>query len=191
MVAHAGSTFAMVGYGPITSTYCILATNEHTRSLADVAQNSPDSLSQILKLRTKLENARGPLLMTEHGRVPVCRDDGDEHDPHCFHGHALLFSAENSIESALETFYRHRVSFNDIFAAAAYAVNLEQYFLVSPKPNRYTILSGPLNAPRQLARTLVAINSNMAQLSDWRSDPRKPEAVARAEALRSELTRVT
>jgi hypothetical protein len=169
----------------------MLASTAHLPSLADLALADPSSVSALTSLRSALEGSRGPLLMTEHGRVPVCRDDGDEHDQHCFHGHALLFGTSKTIETEAETFYIHRASFDDLPSALAHAATTDHYFLISPCRDRFTILSGPLNAPRQLARTLVAIVSGMPQFADWRSAPRVDEVLARASVLRKELESAT
>lgn len=187
VVAHDGSAFAMVGYGPITSTYCLLTSTRHVPSLADLAIVDPTSIAALSSLRSALERSRGTLLMTEHGRVPVCRDDGDVHDQHCFHGHALLFETNSSIESQAKTYYRERASFNNLTSALVHAATTDHYLLVSPSDAHFLILSGPLNAPRQLARTLVAIVSGTPHLADWRASPRVSEAQARASALRAEL----
>jgi hypothetical protein len=125
--------------------------------------------------------------MTEHGRVSVCRNDDDEHDRHCFHGHALLFKSPKSIDVEAAAYFRKKSSFSTIESALDHAASTDNYFLVSPSDASYVIFSGPLNAPRQLARTLVAFASDTPQLADWRSTPRVPEAVARASTLRAEL----
>src|ERR1700722_8670898 len=92
LVARTAAAYAMVGLGPLTATYALLASRIHVPSLADLAEVDPTAITEIETLRRDLEAVRGPLLMTEHGRVPVCRDDGDQHDSHCFHAHGLLFT---------------------------------------------------------------------------------------------------
>lgn len=187
IVARDVSVFAMVGYGPLTPTYCLLASTLHFPSLADLFSGDPVAIKTLSSLRTKLERSRGSLLMTEHGRVSVCRNDDDEHDQHCFHGHALLFKSPKNIDVEAGVYYRKKRSFCTLESALAHAASTENYFLVSPSETDYVILSDPLNAPRQLARTLVAFASDTPQLADWRSTPRVPEAVAHASTLRAEL----
>lgn len=184
IVAFANSVFCMVGLGPLTDTYAMLVAREHTPSLADLARANPDAIGAIEKLRMELENVRGPLLMTEHGRVPVCRHDGDHHEAHCFHAHALLFSLKRSILDRARPYYGSFAQFADLTSALAYADDTDAYLLVSETGGDYAILSRPLNAPRQLARTLVSIESGTSELSDWRMQPRKDEAIARAHSLR-------
>jgi hypothetical protein len=123
--------------------------------------------------------------MTEHGRVPVCRDDGDEHDQHCFHAHALLFAVGSSITLEATSFYQRQNVFPELSSALDHARTVDDYMLISEHPGHYVILSGPLNAPRQLARTLVAIVSGIPNFADWRLTPRSEEAQARAAELRA------
>lgn len=186
VVESFGSVFVMVGLGPITTTYAMIVSNAHCPSLADLAASNASSIRDIVTARRKLEDIRGPLLMTEHGRVPVCRDD-DQHEAHCFHGHALLFAAEGRVLDRASSYYSDSESFTELAAALQYATRQEAYLLVSQSPSSSNILSGPLNAPRQLARTLVALSSEHAWAADWRHEPRKAEALAMATSLRAAL----
>ena len=103
--ARQDGVFAMVGLGPLTSTYCMVASTSHARSLADLAIETPSAVRALNSFRVRLEGLRGPLLMTEHGRVPVCRDNEQSHDAHCFHGHALLFGTTRSILNEVSSYY--------------------------------------------------------------------------------------
>lgn len=114
-------------------------------------------------------------------------DDEDEHEQHCFHGHALLFEESQSIEVEAATYYSNQERFNDLAPALSYAATTRHYFLVSPSPDQFVIFSEPLNAPRQLARTLVAFKQGTPELADWRSHPRVEEAMLMASELRIEL----
>lgn len=183
-VASWQHTFVMVGLGPITSTYCILGAKRHVRSLADLCSKHPEAIAELQQARCAVESIAGPLLMTEHGRVPICRDDGDQHDQHCFHGHALLFATDADISASAARFYRDEMSFTDLNSAMKYATTKEHYLLLSPSASHYLLLSEPLNAPRQLSRTLVAIAEGDDHLADWRSSPRFADAAEMAAQLR-------
>lgn len=187
VVATNASGYSMVGLGPITPTYAMLVAYQHTQSMADMAATDPDSVANLTALRESLERVRGPLLMTEHGKVPVCRTDGDQHDAHCFHAHALLFSYKSQISIIAKTFYTDYQDFTDLGSALKYAASTPSYMLISENESQFVVLSGPLNAPRQLARTLVAIGSGNIAHADWRSAPRKSEAQEMADLLRLSL----
>ena len=178
------NAFAMVGLGPITSKYCVLSARMHVRSLADLCLERPQAIADIENLRDRLRAGGDDLLMTEHGRVPVCRDGGDLHDEHCFHGHALLFAAKTDISGQASSFYSVSAKFADLQSAMEHAALQEHYLLVSPSADRHFVFSGPLNVPRQLSRTLVAIAEGVSHQADWRSDPRHEEARQMAESLR-------
>ncbi|RWQ43883.1 MAG: hypothetical protein EOS21_03160 [Mesorhizobium sp.] len=185
-ILDSSDVYGMVGLGPITSEYVILAAKSHVRSLADVAVRFPKIIASFQSVRAKLETAIGkPLLMTEHGRVPVCRDDGDQHDQHCFHAHALFFSSQRpTILADAKQFYGQCQEFASLPQALTAVGEANGYFLLSPEPNRVLLLTEPLNAPRQLARTLVAISEGVPDLADWRDWPRYDEALEMAKSLR-------
>lgn len=184
IVERRRSTFTMVGLGPITQTYCVLAASSHVRSLADLCTHDPSSVLELQAARGALEGTEGALLLTEHGRVPVCRDDGDEHEQHCFHAHALLFSSKADIATPAKSYYGQAAEFEGLGEALAFAAGTEHYLLISPSAQRHLVLSRPLNAPRQLARSLVAVAENLPHLADWRTFPQPDKALELADALR-------
>lgn len=189
VVERQTNTFMMVGLGPITRTYGLLAAKTHIRSMADLWLESSAAITELQDARVALERVSGPLLMSEHGRVPVCRDSGDDHDQHCFHAHNLLFASEADIVGPASSYYGERAVFTDLCSALAHAATKDHYLLISPNTAQYVILSEPLNAPRQLTRTLVAIGEGVEHLADWRDCPQTEAAAAMANRLRNELAR--
>jgi diadenosine tetraphosphate (Ap4A) HIT family hydrolase len=187
VVESTPDAFTMVGLGPLTKTFCLVASREHDRSLADMAVREPETLKQMENLRAKMESAFGPLLFTEHGRVPICRDDGDDHEQHCFHAHGLVYRTSTSIEESASSYYGRKEVFSSLTEALSAASGYEQYALLSPEPSRAIILSEPHNVPRQLMRTLVAIAEGVPDLADWRLQPRHDAALAMALHLRGDL----
>jgi hypothetical protein len=98
VVAEGQFTRTIAGLGPIVDNYCLIASNQHARSFADLQTNEPSVVAELVQQRATLERHIGPILLTEHGRVPVCRYDNDQHDQHCHYAHALLFLVTVSIE---------------------------------------------------------------------------------------------
>jgi hypothetical protein len=170
--------------GPIVDNYCLVASNQHARSFADLLTNEPAAVTELSQQRDILERSLGPILLTEHGRVPVCRDDHDQHDQHCHHAHALLFPITASIDQSASTFYRKSRSFQQMHDALDFAASAENYFVISSNQQNFLVLTEPLNAPRQLARTLVAHAIGQIGLADWRSHPDFDAAERNARRLR-------
>jgi hypothetical protein len=67
----------------------------------------------------------------------------------------------------------------------AHAALCDEYALISPTPDAFNVLSGPLHIPRQLARVLVANDVGKLQLADWRDHPSREQAEQIARDLRS------
>ncbi|TCP85035.1 hypothetical protein C8J31_1071 [Rhizobium sp. PP-CC-2G-626] len=187
VVQEMSSCFAMVGLGPLTSTFCLMGCRTHERSLADLALTDPGAIRELEKFRLQMQSHFGDLLLTEHGRVPICRDDGDDHEQHCFHAHCLLFKCTGSVEEDASTYYSDMNEFTNLQAALKFAASHEQYLLISPSPSRVLVLSEPLNAPRQLVRHLVAIRDGNAHLADWRDAPNYELAIGMANHLKERL----
>ena len=185
VVATYGNVFSMVGLGPITERYLMIAAKDHVQSFADFFLNEPEIAGEIEKTRAVLEYGREPLLMTEHGRVPACLDDKDEHDAHCFHAHVLLFQSTKDIEEVASGYFMKREVFGCLSDALAYAAECQNYHLLSPNSNRFVVLTGALNVPRQFFRQLVAIEEDQPELADWRHRPHVERALANAERERT------
>lgn len=177
-------TTIIAGLGPIVQNYCLIGSNQHDRSFADLSINRPDAIEELAEHRAKLESRLGPILVTEHGRVPVCRRDDDQHEQHCHHAHMLLFPLAPSIEEPAKTFYRECRLFERISDALDFAAAADNYLLISPEPNRFLILTEPLAVPRQLSRILVAHTMGIVNLGDWRSDPNFEASTYNAQRLR-------
>jgi hypothetical protein len=180
-------TNLIAGLGPVVDNYCLVASTAHIPSLADFVAAHPLAIGEILSLRSALQQRLGPILVTEHGRVPVCREDNDRHEKHCFHAHALFFPTLVSIEQPALSYYMRREVFSTLVDALNHALSADSYLLISQSPDRYVVLSRPLNAPRQLARTLVAAALGVTENADWRARPLPDESACNAQRLRSVL----
>lgn len=163
--------FSMVGLGPITERYILIASVDHVRSFADLHQLDRGIAPQVSALRREMQADGPPLLMTEHGRVPACVDDEDGHDAHCFHAHFLLFQSSGDISKHCQSYFLHSDSFSSLSDALEYAGQCENYHLLSPSDNDYTVFSGALNVPRQFFRKMVAYVEGDASIADWRDHP--------------------
>lgn len=186
LIASRGAHFQIIaGLGPLVENYCLIGTLEHAPSMADFCSLNPEALDEFDRLRHGLEGFVGPSIVTEHGKVPVCRDEGDQHDGHCFHAHALVFPGASDIRRQAQNYYRKWTTFDNLKGAMIAAADTENYFLVSPSADSYTVFSAPLNAPRQLARSLIALQIARPDLADWRSAPEWEQALRVCEGLRA------
>lgn len=187
MVQRGASSFWMTGLGPIVPNYSLIASYTHSRSYADVYAASTCVAEELVDIRVRIEGHLGPILLTEHGRVPVCRREADQHEQHCYHAHILVFPGAPSILSLASSYYRKCQSFPSLQEALAFAGDTDSYMLISPTQSQYNILHEPLNIPRQLARFLVAHQIGEADKADWRQLPNYAETISAATSLRRML----
>lgn len=188
-VGSSGNVFSMVGLGPITDRYLMIAANAHVQSFADMYALDQGIATEIEAVRATLQRGPAPLLMTEHGRVPACLGNGDEHDTHCFHAHFLLFQCSGDIENLAESYFMTKECFEDLGDALAYASLRENYHFLSPHSNKHVVFTGALNVPRQFFRNLVALVEDQPDLADWRARLNREKAIADAAKERMALGR--
>lgn len=177
----------MAGLGPITSRYLLIAASTHVRSFADLYLEDQTIGLKVEMLREQLEYEGRPLQMTEHGRVPVCKEEEDSHEPHCFHAHFLLFNTERDIEHAASSFFLGSNTFDSLSLALRHASTQESYYLLSPSSKKHVVFHGPLNVTRQFFRSIVALSEDQGEDPDWREHPNWDIALKMAENERNSL----
>jgi hypothetical protein len=179
--------YSMVGLGPITDRYIMIASVAHVRSFADMLLEDNDAAASVTNIRKRLQSDGSQLTMAEHGRVPLCREDGGEHDKHCFHAHMLLFSTTNDISKLAASYFSNFREFTSLFEALSYASTVVNYHLLSPSNERFIVFSGPLNVPPQFFRALISATEGCGDEADWRTSPRQERALCMAEHERKRL----
>ncbi len=157
--------------GPLVPLHALIATTRHCKSFTDIALETPEQIAEIVELRAHLEEKLGPMLITEHGRVPVCLNDDDAHEQHCFHAHFALFPGAVDISQLAAAYFRERQEHGSLEEAIFAARQAKDYLIISPSRAKTHLFSGGLNVPRQLSRKLVAFQQGNLAASDWREFP--------------------
>jgi len=180
--AEAPLSFALCGLGPIVDGYSVVATRDHTLSCADAALTNDELTRFTESVRATLILRYGSCLMTEHGRLPVCtRPSGTEE--HCFHGHFLLFPASPDIAKSAKLHFAQTYTASSLDAALEIARDQTEYFLLSPSPAEFCVMTRPVNLIRQFARYMVAEAIGCPDRADWSTYPDRLKAEADASAL--------
>lgn len=180
--------FALAGLGPIVKGYSVVASREHIASTADLSNNAASTfLNFALETRAFLTKTFGSCLMTEHGRLPVCVDVSGTTDTHCFHAHFLLFPGVGSVGQKAEEFFAKASHATNLIEALVIAREHQEYFLLSPTPDQYIVLTRPGRLIRQFARFLVADFVGAPERANWRKYPGHLEACAIARELKESL----
>lgn len=145
------TSFALCGLGPLLPSYSVVAVRRHIRSCADAVLEEPDFGAFLLRVRNMLETVHGSCLVTEHGRLPVCVDTMAS-DRHCYHAHLLLFPGAPSVADAASSYFKSIDPADSLDAALRIARRLNEYFLLSPRPDEFLVMSKHTRIPRQFAR---------------------------------------
>ncbi len=181
-----GFGFALCGLGPLVDGYSVIGATNHVRSAADLeGDEAGEFLKFVQKVRESLIQRYGSCLMTEHGRLPVCVDVSGSTDPHCYHAHFLLFPGVPSLEAKAREYFAGAETATTLEEALAAARSHEEYFLFSPSPQRFVVMTRPGKLMRQFARYLVADALGRPELANWRKFPALETALGEAQVLRS------
>src|SRR6266478_6964405 len=179
------AAFALCGLGPIVEGYSVVATRNHARSSADLTSVEGKEFQNFaVGVRSKLTSKFDSCLMTEHGRLPVCVDSSGTSEPHCYHAHFLFFPGAGDLGENARSYFRKTDVFDYLSTALESTRSLEEYYLYSPTPSRFLIMTRPGRLIRQFSRYLVAESLGQPELADWRRHPMRSEAVSMAQILR-------
>jgi hypothetical protein len=167
-----GGFFAMLGLGPLSEGYSVIATNEHVPSMLDLDSESAAELAEFTQ-RVRIRQAmRGyeSGAITEHGRVATCVHAVTEaHEPHCLHAHRLLFPGEPAVD--LRPVASNVQAYPDSKAAFHGFDWPGQYLYSEAADGSCTLARAPRRLPRQLLRRLVAHRLGVDEAADWQTHP--------------------
>ncbi len=168
------SFFAMLGHGPLSEGYSLIATREHDASMLDVSEAEAEELGRFtVAVKQRLRTHYGPTLVTEHGRVAACVAAAvRRYEPHCLHAHRLVFPGEASLDLQAEW---HGLS------VARYGSSLEawrgfgwdgEYLYAEDDDGACMVAPSPSSFPRQLFRGVIARRSGQPEAANWADHPR-------------------
>jgi len=174
---------ALSGLGPIVNGYSVVATRRHIRSCADAAARDDGIIQFAGMVRSILDQKYGSCLLTEHGRMEVCKSSVAT-DVHCYHAHFLLFPGAPALEEKARAYFAQVSTFATLSEALFCAKSHGEYFLFSPEPRRSLVMTRPGRLIRQFARLLVAEAVGQPHMANWSRFPNTEQAQAGAISLR-------
>jgi hypothetical protein len=177
--------FTMLGLGPLTEGYSLLATRSHTPSMLDLPHADAKLLCEFSELvRQHLRPHYGEVIITEHGRIPACvhRDKGPR-EAHCFHAHRLVFTADEDLSGYLNgcglevNEYSSFMDFRRRFDWQG------EYLYYERADGTCLAAAAPYRLVRRFFRHKMAEHLGTPELADWTEFPR----LKVVEAARSRL----
>jgi len=183
--ATSDAASALCGLGPLVSGYSLIATAAHVRSAADARAVVPGFTGFVDRVRDVLTARFGTCVVSEHGRVPVCKDISGTSDPHCYHAHFLVFPGCPPIEERARKFFAKSERSSSLDDALIIAAQHDEYFLISDAVGSFQVLTRPGKLIRQFARMLVADALQIPHKTNWRKHPNEQQALRDAETIRA------
>jgi len=182
----------MLGLGPITEGYSLIATAQHVRSLIDLtAEQAAELVSFTEEVRTQLRQFYGPVVVAEHGRVPPCEVDEESgaREQHCFHAHRLVFPVETDLTAAMRSAALTVQEFPDFLTCWREFSWPDEYLYFERADGTCAIASAPLPVARQFFRTRIAEVLGRPEFASWRLHPRLEVVEAARSTLRADKRR--
>jgi hypothetical protein len=173
--------FAILGLGPLSAGYSLIASRAHSPSMFDLSVAEAHELADFTReVRSRLEQYYGPSVITEHGRVPPCLGEAlRRHEPHCLHAHRLVFPGVPDLDlSAVLPASRVR-RFDSFLNAKLVHRDSGQYLYAEDPDGTCEVASVCGGVSRQFFRRLVASRLGIYEYADWQLHPRY-ELVAQA-----------
>ena len=172
---------AILGLGPIVEGYSLVASRAHVPSMFDIEDDIVDELETFTRhIAGRLGAVYAcSVQITEHGRVGLCSERQDKHEPHCYHAHRLLFPTETDFREALTESEIEPLAFGSFSEARLAAGHLVEYLYCENLGEEVLVGTYGGSVPRQFFRTAIAKAVGRPELRSWRAYPR-PEVVHRA-----------
>jgi ATP adenylyltransferase len=167
--------YVLLGLGPIVEGYVILVAREHIRSMFDLPAEMKEAYKEEKRsLKQIINNAYGPSIVTEHGRIQACTTEDEEaHDLMCYHAHQLFFpipvelgdlSKEGPFEKVFEGSGLFQMSSSKL-------EDKDEYLLYENSRGNTCIYKVRGKCPRQYLRYLVARSVGHPELASWQHYP--------------------
>lgn len=186
-----GPFFAMFALGPIAEGHTLIATEHHGASILDLDAGAAENLMQFINaVRAVLRPLYGEVVVTEHGRVPLCEiTRGKGHEEHCFHAHMHLLPIQ----------FDPLVGFSNIGARVSAYASLRQahsstrfkgeYLYFERTDGSCLVAEAPRRLPRQFFRSLAAVAVGHPEYASWRRFPRLDVVEAAVLRVKGRLTK--
>ncbi len=165
--------FAILGVGPIIEGYSIIATTSHIHSMLDLSYEDAEALCKFTRsVREYLKPHYGKLIITEHGRVPLCEHtSAKNHDEHCFHAHRLLFPISINLTESLEECSLETWEYSNFIEAYKKSTVQKEYLYYERHDGSCLIAVVPTFLSRQFFRHKIAEFVGHPELANWKKYP--------------------
>jgi len=164
-----GQFYAMLGIGAILEGYSVLSINSHIRSFFDIPLDQVEQFQDFrYQVRRLLSELYGPVIITEHGRVPASDFYQANHSLHCYHAHQLVFPIDIDLVPDLKESYGDKVmAYSDFIEARKLCDSIGEY-LCYEKVDGACYVAHDVKYKRQFFRFLVAEKMGFPNRADWR-----------------------
>lgn len=162
--------YAMLGIGPVVEGYTIISTKDHIRSMFDMPS---DKIQEYYNFRRKvlelLSRLYGTVIITEHGRVPMCDFYCLNRESHCYHAHQLLFPINLDLLPRIKQNFPKMVKAYSNFTEASQSCTSEVEYIYYEAPDGICYVAQNVKFARQYFRMLIAEEIGHIERVDWQN----------------------
>jgi len=160
--------FAMLGIGAVLEGYSVLSINNHVKSFFDIPLEQLKQFQEFrYQVRKLLGKIYGPVIITEHGRVPASDFYQSSHSLHCYHAHQLVFPIDIDLVPDLKKLYGEKVKYFNDFAEAHRCCESIGEYLCYENANGNCYVVHDVKYKLQFFRFLVAEKIGFPDRADW------------------------
>lgn len=161
--------YAMLGIGAVMEGYSVLSSSNHIRSMFDLPLDQVEQFQEFRnQVRKLLSKIYGPVIITEHGRVPVSDFYKANYSTHCYHAHQLVFPIDIDLTPDLKKSFKDKVvSYSNFIEAHKLCSSIGEY-LYYENTDGVCHVAYDVKYKRQFFRSLVAEKIGFPDRADWR-----------------------
>jgi len=161
--------YAILGIGAVLEGYSVLSTSNHIRSMFDLSLDQAEQFQAFrYQVRELLSQIYGPVIITEHGRVPASDFYQSNHSLHCYHAHQLVFPIDIDLAPHLKMSFGDKVvSYGNFIEAHKSCSSIGEY-LYYEDIDGICHVAYDVKYKRQYFRFLVAEKMGFPDRADWR-----------------------
>lgn len=178
--------FLYIDDSPLTEGHCLICTQEHIPSFADLDPRLFNELTDFLAIvRGALEEIYGCCILFEHGRTASCVTKNPE-QRYCHHAHIHAIPINTDLHDTVSKILP-KVSIKNISEIGLH--NYDGYLFVEGLYRDKYIFPVVRQIPTHYLRTCVALNLGILSLADWQQNIGSDDSKKRISAAKDKLQR--
>lgn len=159
----------MLGQGPVVEGYSLIFTRDHVRSMLDIRKEQIEEYLEFSsRLVMSLRTFYSGVLITEHGRTPICQSRWNGQETHCYHAHQLVFPINLDLFKLVRPYAWHFDSYKCFEEAWKRSHSIGEYLYCQEDDGTCAVIQTRNRAFRQFFRWIIADAVGHPKRANWK-----------------------